>query len=136
MHQPHKAPTLRLYALGLLLIGIASVCYNPEAGVFQWYAKGMDGLLMNGISAVVVLVLSFFAAKDKMWAHVAAAALIFMLLIVGFKNGFVTGRGVSSANQPQFLWYKGALFSAAGFISLLALMPLLLYIRHAPASDS
>jgi uncharacterized membrane protein len=130
MNPPNKANTLRLYALGLLLVGLASVLYNAEADQIGWYAKGKTGLIAGGIGAVLALVCSVFAAKDKLWAHYAGAILAFMFLIVGFKNGFVISRSISMGVEPAFLWYKAAVFGAVAIVSLISLMPILIYLRR------
>jgi hypothetical protein len=130
MNPTNKANTLRLYSLGLLLVGLASVLYNAEADKIEWYAKGKTGLIVDGIGAVLALVCSVFAAKDKLWAHYAGAILAFMFLIVGFKNGFVISRSISMGVDPAFHWYKASLFGATAVVSLLALMPILIYLRR------
>ncbi len=130
MQPTHKAATLRLYALGLLIVGLCSVFYNAKAGVVGWHPEGKTGLIANGIGALLALIFSVFAARQKGWAHWAGVVLCFLLLIVGFKNGFMTARGVSSGSMEAHLWFKAALLGATAFLSLITMIPLMLYVRH------
>lgn len=130
MNPIHKASTLRLYALGLLLVGLASVFYNAKEGTVQWHGEGKTGLIANGIGAVLAVIFSLYAAKGKVWAHWAGAILCFMLLIVGFNKGFLTVREMSAETAKQYLWFKATILLATGFLSLIALMPLLIYLRR------
>jgi hypothetical protein len=126
----NKSGTLRLYALALLVIGLASAFFNAETSAFGYNSKGVSGLIADGSAAVIALVLSFFAAKNLSWAHWSGAILAFMFLIMGFKNGFLISRAINAGTEPAFHWYKAALFGATAFVSLAALMPLLIYIRR------
>lgn len=131
MQPTHKASTLRLYALGLLLVGLCSVFYNSKAGVVEWYREGMSGLIANGIGALLAVIFSVFAARQKAWAHWAGVILCFLFLIVGFKDGFLTARRVSVGSPADaHLWFKAALLGATAFLSLITMIPLMLYVRH------
>jgi hypothetical protein len=131
MNPPNKANTLRLYSLGLLLVGLASVLFNSQTNIVEWYPTGKSGLIANGICALFALGLSFPAAKDKLWAHYAGAALAFLLLIYGFSQAFTIGRSLQNATPATaHLWYKATLFGATALVSLLALMPILIYVRR------
>ncbi len=131
MNPPNKYVTLRLYALGLLLVGLACVLFNPKTHTFEWYPEAKTGLIANGIMAVIALALSFPAAKEKLWAHYAAAAFAFLLLIYGFSQAFTIFRGLASATPDKaHLWYKGCIFGGTAVVSLMALMPIMLYLRR------
>ncbi len=130
MQPTHKAATLRLYALGLLIVGLCSVFYNAKAGMVGWYLDGWTGLTANGIGAILAVIFSSYAARDKGWAHWAGVVLCFLLLIVGFQKGFITARGVSVGSMEAFHWFKAALLGATAFLSLITMIPLMLYVRH------
>ena len=136
MQPTHKAATLRLYAVLLLCIGLASIFYNPQTGQMGYHSAGLSGLYSTGSGAILAFVFSIYAAKFKDWAHYAGAILCFMFLIMGFKNGFVTARALTAGTEPPHHWYKAALFGATAFVSLVCLMPLLIYIRREQPSDS
>jgi hypothetical protein len=54
-----------------------------------------------------------------------------MLLIYGFSQAFAIGRGLQNATPAtEHLWYKAALFGVTAVISLMALMPILIYVRR------
>ena len=136
MQPTNKAPTLRLYAVLLLCIGLASIFYNPQTGLWGYSAEGVSGMYSPVSGAVLALILSIYAAKYKDWAHYGGAILCFMFLIVGFKSGFVTARSLTAGTEPPHHWYKAALLGATAFASLICLMPLLIYIRREQPSDS
>ncbi len=132
MNPPNESATLRKYALGLLLIGLACVAYNAESGAWEFYLTGKSGLIVNGMGALIALLLSVYAARGARWAHYAGATLAFMFLIVGFKNAFLISRGLASGTEPAFHWYKASLFAATAFVSLVALMSVALHLRRQP----
>lgn len=132
MQPTHKAATLQLYALGLLIVGLCSAFYNSKAGVVGWYSDGKTGLIVTAIGASFAMLFSVFAARDKAWAHWSGVVLCFLFLIVGFKNAFLTARGLSTGSNlfPPHLWFKAALFGAIAVLSLITLIPLMVYVRH------
>lgn len=133
MQPHHKAPTLRVYAVLLLVIGLVSVFYNAETGVIGFSSKAITALMANGIAAILAIVISVYAAQHKGWAHGAGAILCFLMLIVSFKQGFMTAR---TLEQHPHLWFKALVLGATAFVSLAALMPLLIYIRREQPTDS
>lgn len=126
----NKSRTLIIYGVALLVIGLASVFYNAESSEFGINSAGKTGLIVLGIGAVIARILAIFAAKNLLWAHWAGAFLAFMFLIMGFKNGFMISRAISSGMEPEWHWYKAALFGATAFVSLAALMPILIFLRR------
>jgi hypothetical protein len=130
MTPTNKASTLRIYAVALLCVGLASYLYNAQEGTFGPYRKGISGLIATGVGATLALVFSFFAAKNLRWAHYAGAILSFMFLIVGFKNAFMIARGLAANTNPPHEWYKATVFGGVAVASLFALMSIAIYLRR------
>jgi hypothetical protein len=126
----NQGTTLTRYGIALIVLGIAAILYNAEAGQIGLYWKGKTGLFVAGGGGIAALVLAHFARKGAQWAHVAGAILAFLFLCVAFKNGFDSARKVASDSASRHLWYKASLFWLIAIFSMTALIPLLMHLRR------
>lgn len=126
----NKANIIIGYGITLIAIGLAAVIYNPEARELALYWKGKTGLFIAGGGGVLAIVLGLMARSGKNLPHIIAAVLAFLFVCVAFQKGFGTARQVASNQIEAFHWYKATLFWFIFFASLLALLPVLIFLRR------
>ena len=115
---------LQQYAGYLLVVGLASVFYNPQARVVGWYGEGKTGLIALGASAVLAFICGALAGKGKQAAGWAGIGLAFMLLSFCGYKAFSIARGVAGDTLADHKWYQATLFGIAFFFSVLTFIKL------------
>ncbi len=118
------AITLQQYAGYLLVIGLASVFYNPDARTVGWYAAGKTGLIALGASALLVFLCGVIAGKGKEAGGWVGLVLNFLLLSFCGYKAFSIARQVSDGTLADYKWYQATLFAVAFVFSVLTFIKL------------
>jgi hypothetical protein len=132
---PRQTKTLFIYAAALLVIGLASIAYDPIAGAVTLYLKGKTGLIVCGIAALLAVVAGLLVARGVSWARWAGIALPFLLLAQSAPKAFRIGREISAGLKDGHFWYQATLFGVIAAVSLIALVTQFVTMRRQePAS--
>ena len=115
-----SSKTLRIYAVLLLIIGAASVLFDPTVGAVTLYAEGKTGLIVCGIAAALAVAFSRLIAGGTSWARWAGLALSFLLLAQSGPKAFSLAKGVSAGTKEGHFWYQATLFALIAVVSLWA----------------
>ena len=119
---PRQTKTLLFYAAALLVIGLASILYDPAAGAVTLYLKGKTGLIVCGIAALLAVVAGQLVARGVSWARWAGLALPFLLLAQSAPKAFRIGREISAGTKEGHFWYQATLFGVIAAASLWAVV--------------
>lgn len=131
------------YAVGLVILGLASVLYSADTGQFGWNPDGKTGLFVCGGIGILMALLSGFAGQGARWAVVVALVISFVLLSFGGSRAFSTFRDVGAAGAgfaekygitqeaaEKRVRFRGALMGGVGLLSLFAFMRTAMFLSR------
>ncbi|MGI8602694.1 MAG: hypothetical protein ACR2OZ_06795 [Verrucomicrobiales bacterium] len=114
-----KARILFGYAALLLVLGIVSVLYSPEAG-FGFNPKAISGLIVGVVGAVGAAAFGRMIQSGVSWAVQGGMILTFVLLVMCSHRALLSWQKVSAGASEK--WFAAAIISVMGAASLVTLV--------------